>query len=152
MIEDDNFRNQYTALRDTKEWIGAAMCNSPISYSAPYGNLRPITVPILRDLGYKIAKTEASSYCSFFSEKDFALPMFLISNNVELDDIIDKIDYAIESNQVVVLYTNDVTEYGSEIDSKKVIFESVVDYIYDRVKEGKIECLTFSEFYHRCID
>lgn len=152
MIEDDNFRNQYTALKDTKEWIGAAMCNSPISYSAPYGNLRPITVPILRDLGYKIAKTEASSYCSFFSEKDFALPMFLISNNVELDDIIDKIDYAIESNQVVVLYTNDVTEYGSEIDSKKVIFESVVDYIYDRVKEGKIECLTFSEFYHRCVD
>lgn len=152
MIEDDNFRNQYTGLKSTKEWIGAAMCNSPISYSAPYGNLRPITVPILRDLGYKIAKTEASSYCSFFSEKDFALPMFLISNNVELDDIIDKIDYAMESNQVVVLYTNDVTEYGSEIDSKKVIFESVVDYIYDRVKEGKIECLTFSEFYHRCID
>lgn len=152
MIEDDNFRNQYTGLKNTKEWLAAAMCSSPISYSSPYGNLRPITVPILRDLGYKIAKTEADSYCSFFSEKDFAMPMFLISNNVELDSIIDKIDYAMESNQVVVLYTNDVTEYGSEIDSKKVIFESIIDYIHDRVEEGKLECLTFSEFYHKCTD
>lgn len=150
LTQDDNYRNQYTLLRNSMGWLSDTVTHNPISYSAPYGNLRPITVPLIKDLGFKIAKTESDGYCGFFCEKDLAVPMHLISNNVEIDEIIDKIDYAIETGQSIVLYTNDVTEYGSEIDSKKIMFESIVEYICDRVEEGSIECMTFREFYEKC--
>src|SRR5699024_5915317 len=104
LVEDDNYRNQYIALRSSWNWLRENMVNSPISYSAPYGNLRPITVPILRDLGYKISKVETGGYCGFFAEKDMAIPSHLISNLVEIDSITDMIDHAIESNQAVCLY------------------------------------------------
>lgn len=152
LTQDDNYRNQYMAIRNAHTWLTDLMVNTPISYSAAYGNLRPITANIIKDLGYKIVKTDSNGYCGFFSDKDLCLPMHLISNEIEVDDIIDKIDYAIESNQAVVLYTNDITEYGSEIDSKKVIFESIIDYIQEKIEDGSIECMTFSEFYNKCVN
>ena len=152
LTQDDNYRNQYTLLRNSMGWLADSITHNPVSYSAPYGNLRPITVPLIKDLGFKIAKTDADGYCGFFCEKDLAVPMHLISNNVEIEEIIDKIDYAIETGQSIVLYTNDVTEYGSEIDSKKIMFESVVNYIYDKIEEGSIECMTFKEFYNKCVN
>lgn len=152
LTEDDNYRNQYMALRNSREWIQNNMVDNPISYSAPYGNLRPITVPILKDLGYKIARTGADSYISQFTSKDFAIPMFLMSNNTDLDSIKKKIDYAIESGQAISLYTNNVTEYGDEESSKKIMLESVVEYIVEKVEEGKLQCLTFSDFYNQCTE
>lgn len=152
LIEDDNYRNQYTALRTSKEWLQNNILDKPISYSAPYGNLRPITVPILKDLGYKIARTSANSYCSQFTKKDFAMPMFLISNLTTLDEVKAKIDYAIDTNQTISLYTNDVTEYGDEASSTKLMFESIVDYILEKVESGKLQCMTFDEFYRKCVE
>lgn len=152
LIEDDNYRNQYTALRTSREWLQSNILDKPISYSAPYGNLRPITVPILKDLGYKIARTSANSYCSQFTKKDFAMPMFLISNLTTLDEVKAKIDYAIDTNQTISLYTNDVTEYGDEASSTKLMFESIVDYILEKVESGKLQCMTFDEFYRKCVE
>ena len=74
---DDNPREQYLGLKNAKEWLQSNLVYGPISYSAPYGNLRPITVPLLKDMGYKIAKTNATGYCNFFDPKfDFAIPMY----------------------------------------------------------------------------
>lgn len=153
LIGDDNYRNQYTALLNSKEWLKNNIVSSPLSFSASFGNLRPITVPILKDMGFKMAKTDALGYCGFFSDKDFALPSHLISNECTAESIEDKIDYAIESNQALILYTNNVTEYGSDIDAKRDIFKYIIEeVILKRIEEGKIECLTFSEFYNRCIN
>lgn len=150
LTQDDNFRNQYIALKNSREWLKDLMVNNPVSYSAPYGNLRPITVPLLEDLGYKIAKTQADTWCGFFSEKDFCMPMYLLSNTTDIESVLHKIEYAIESNQTICLYTNDVTEYGSDIDSKKIMLESVIDYIQEKVNTGDLQCLTFKEFYTKC--
>ena len=144
---DDNPREQYLALKNAKEWLQNNLVYSPISYSAPYGNLRPLTVPILKDLGYKIAKTESTGYCNFFDPKfDFAIPMQLFSNETTEDEIISKLQYAIDNECCVCLYTNNVTNYGDESSSKKTLFETIVKFIL----ENDITPMTFSEFYNKC--
>lgn len=146
---DDNPREQYLGLKTAKEWLQNNLVYDPVSYSAPYGNLRPITVPLLRDMGYKVAKTESSGYCNFFDpDYDFAIPMQLMSNNVTAEDIIAKIQYAIDNDCCVCLYTNNVTNYGSEIDAKKTLLESVIKFIIEN--KDKITPMTLSEFYNKC--
>ena len=150
LIQDDNYRNQYIALRNSKAWVQDNMVENPISYSAPYGNLRPITVPLLKDMGFKIARTDGSGYISNFSDKDFAISVKLISNLTTSDQLKSDIDYAINNNMALCLYTRDVTEYGSEADSTQLMFESVVNYIMEKRNNGELQCLTMSDFYHRC--
>ena len=146
---DDNPREQYLGLKNAKEWLQSNLVYGPISYSAPYGNLRPITVPLLKDMGYKIAKTNATGYCNFFDPKfDFAIPMYLLSNNTTEEEVISKIQYAIDNECAICLYTNNITNYGSEADSKKTLFESVIKFIIDN--RDKITPMTFSEFYNKC--
>lgn len=152
LIEDDNYRNQYIALRNSKIWIQDNMVENPISYSAPYGNLRPITVPLLKDMGFKIARTEGSGYISNFSDKDFAISVKLISNLTTSDQLKSDIDYAINNNMALCLYTRDVTEYGSEADSTQLMFESVVNYIMEKRNNGELQCVTMSDFYHMCTE
>lgn len=146
---DDNPRDQYLALSNSKNWLVANM-NNPTSYSAPYGNLRPITVPILKNMGYNIARTEGDTYCGFFSDKDLSIPQVLISNETTTQDIIKKIDYIIETGQALSLYTYDVTNYGDEINAKKEMFESIINYLVDKINDGELQCLTFSDFYNKC--
>lgn len=150
LTNDDNYRNQYIALKGSKEWITDNMVNTPVSYSAPYGNLRPITVPILKDLGYKIARTDSKGYISIFTEKDFAIPMHLISNETPFEEIKEKIDYAINNGVALSLYTRNVTEYGSEADATIMIFESVINYLLE--KKNSIQCVTMKEFYDKCVN
>ena len=150
LIQDDNYRNQYIALRNSKAWVQDNMVENPISYSAPYGNLRPITVPLLKDMGFKIARTDGSGYISNFSDKDFAISVKLISNLTTSDQLKSDIDYAINNNMALCLYTRDVTEYGSEADSTQLMFESVVNYIMEKRNNGELQCVTMSDFYHMC--
>lgn len=146
---DDNPREQYLALKTAKEWLQTNLIYNPISYSAPYGNLRPLTVPLLKDLGYKIAKTESAGYCSFFDpEYDFAIPMQLFSNETTEEEIIAKLQYAIDNDCCVCLYTNNVTNYGDEASSKKTLLETIVKFIVNN--SDKLTAMTFSEFYNKC--
>ena len=146
---DDNPREQYLALKNAKDWLAANLVYNPISYSAPYGNLRPLTVPLLKDLGYKIAKTDSTGYCNFFDPKyDFAIPMQLFSNNTSEDEIIAKLQYAIDNDCCVCLYTNNVTNYGDEASSKKTLFETIVKFLIEN--KDKITAMTFSDFYNKC--
>lgn len=149
LTNDDNAREQYLALKTAKDWLKENLIFDPISYSAPYGNLRPITVPLLKDLGYKIAKTDSTGYCNFFDPKyDFAIPMKLLSNETTAEEIINSIQYAIDNEACICIYTNNVTEYGDERNSKKMLLEKVVEFIIDN--KDKITPMTFSEFYNKC--
>lgn len=154
LTQDDNFKNQYNLLKTNYEWLNDSLIKSPISFNAPYGNLRPITVPILKDLGFKISKSIASDncYCGFFSDKDFAVSSILLSNNITADEIIEKIDYAIESGQTIILTINNITEYGSEIDCRKLMFESIIYYIIDRINDNSLWNISFKDFYSICVD
>ena len=151
MTRDDNGRVQYLGLQHNLTYLRANFCNNIKSYAAPYGNLRPITVNILKDLGFNIAKAASSSYCSFFSDEDFVIPMHILSNKTTSEEMINKIKYCIETGQTICIYTGNVTEYGDEISAKKEIFETVIKYIKSQVDLGKLQCLTFSEFYNKCI-
>lgn len=149
LTEDDNAREQYLALKTAKTWLQDNLIYNPISYSAPYGNLRPITVPLLKDLGYKISKSTSPGYCNFFDPKyDFTIPMTLMSNNTTAEEIIKKIQYAIDNECCICIYTNNVTDYGDEASSKKVLFEDVINFIIEN--NDKITPMTFSEFYDKC--
>lgn len=157
LVQDDNYRNQYVSLLNGKEWLKNTAVSGPISFSASYGNLRPITVPILKDMGIKMVRTDANGYCGFFSDKDFSLPSILLDQHTEKEDIEKMIDYAIETGQVLILYTRfsdrSDYEYGGEGLAKRSTFESIINYIHDINDKGErhIDSLTFQEFYDKCI-
>ena len=152
LIQDDNYYIQYTSLANSKQYLHDSLINSPVSYSAPYGNLRKITVPILKDLGYGIAKVKADSYCSVFTRKDFAVPRLDINNQTKVQDIYDAIDYIINTGQTICLHTNNVTEFGDEASTTRSIFGSIINYIGERCDDGDLQCLSFEQFYHKCTD
>ena len=149
LTKDDNPREQYLALKNSREWLKDNLIYNPVSYSAPYGNLRPISVPLLKDLGYRIAKVSSTGYCNFFdSEYDFGIPMVLMSNNTTETEIIQKLQYAINNKCAICIYTNNVTSYGDEQSAKKTLLESVINFILKN--KNKITPMTFSEFYEKC--
>lgn len=151
MTKDDNGRVQYLGIQNNLTYLRANFCNDIVSYAAPYGNLRPITVNILKSLGFKMAKAASNSYCSFFSENDMVIPMHLLSNKTTSDAMISKIKYCIETGQTICIYTGNVTQYGDEISAKKEMFEAVVKYIKSQADLGKLQCLTFKDFYDKCV-
>ena len=153
MIEDDNPREQYMAVKETRQWLYDNFTEKVISYAAPFGNMRAVSEPVLKELGFKIAKATADQYCSFFSEKDFVIPMHLLSNaeGCGADIINAKIDEIVETGQVLCIYTDNVTRYGDDISATKVSFESVIEHIQKYINQGSLECMTFSEFYEKCV-
>lgn len=152
MIEDNNSREQYTSLRNTRQWIIDNFQEDVISYSAPFGNLRPLTMKILKKMGFKIAKADADNFCSFFGEEDFTIPMHLLSNEEGhgADAICEKIDYCVQTGQVLCIYTAGVTRYGSDIESNKISFEKVIEKIKSYMDSDQLDCLTFNQFYEEC--
>lgn len=153
MIEDDNPRDQYISVKETRQWIYDNFTSKVISYAAPFGNLRAISEPILKELGFKIAKTTADAYCSLFTKNDFCIPMHLLSNalNCGSDQINKKIDEIVETGQCLCIYTDQVTRYGDDISATKTSFESVISHIQNYVNDGLLEIMTFSEFYNKCV-
>ena len=152
LLEDDNYREQYMALKNIRDYLQNNIIYSPISYSAPYGNIRPITAMMLKDLGYHIAKTGEDSYCSFFTKKDLCIPSIEINNDSDVEHIKSKIDYAIETEQVVAISTYDVTEYGDEMNAKKSMFEEIIDYIQDKYDTDQINVMSYKTFYEKCME
>lgn len=151
LLEDDNYREQYVALKNIKSYLQGNMIYNPISYSAPYGNLRPITVDLIRDIGYKIAKTGEDGFCNFFSKKDLCIPSIELNNDSDLEYIKSKINTAIHTGQTVAISTYDVTEYGDEINAKKSVFEELIEFIESLVDTDQIECLSYKSFYEKCV-
>lgn len=151
LIRDDNARDQYRSLKVTREYISANFHDKVVSYSAPYGNLRPITVPILKDLGFKIVKASSDSYCSFFGKDDMVLPMCIMNSDTTIEDIRDKINYIIDTGQTICLYTERATQYGDEISVKSSVYKKIVDYIQTKIADGSLQCLTFADFYKKCV-
>ena len=152
LLEDDNYREQYMALKNIRDYLQNNIIYSPISYSAPYGNIRPITAMMLKDLGYHIAKTGEDGYCSFFTKKDLCIPSIEINNDSDVEYIKSKIDYAIETEQVVAISTYDVTEYGDEMNAKKSMFEEIIDYIQDKYDTDQINVMSYKTFYEKCME
>ena len=152
LLEDDNYREQYMALKNIRDYLQNNIIYSPISYSAPYGNIRPITAMMLKDLGYHIAKTGEDSYCSFFTKKDLCIPSIEINNDSDVEYIKSKIDYAIETEQVVAISTYDVTEYGDEMNAKKSMFEEIINYIQDKYDTDQINVMSYKTFYEKCME
>lgn len=151
LLEDDNYREQYIALGNIKSYLQTNLIYTPISYSAPYGDLRPITAELLKDLGYKIVKTGEDGFCSFFSKKDLCIPSIELNNDIDLEYIKEKILTAINTGQAVAVSTYDVTEYGDEINAKKLVFEELIEFIENLVDTDQIECLSYKSFYEKCI-
>ena len=161
MTLDDNPRQQYLAVKETRQWLYDNFTPNVISYGAPFGNLRPITESILKNLGFKIAKASSNKFCSFFSKNDFVVPMHLLANppgqgsdrpNPYSSSVIkEKIDEIINTGQCLCIYTSNVTQYGDDISAKQSEFEDVVRHIVNYKRAGRVQCLTFSDFYSKCV-
>ena len=152
LLEDTNYREQYSSLRNIKDYLKNNFTYDAVAYSAPYGNLRPITSKIIRDLGYHIAKTTDNTYCSFFSRKDICIPTIEINNTTNADAIIEKIRYAVRTGQVIGVSTYNITDYGDEMNAKRSMFEVVLEYIKELHETNQAECMSYKTFYEKCID
>lgn len=160
MTLDDNPRQQYLCVKETRQWIVDNFIPTVNAYGAPFGNLRPVTEPILKNLGFKMAKDGSNKFCSFFSKKDFAIPMHLLANppgegssrpNPYSSTVIkSKIDEIVNTGQCICIYTSNVTRYGDEISAKETEFEDVIRHIVKYKNAGQLQCLTFSDFYDKC--
>ncbi|MDD3122004.1 MAG: hypothetical protein PHC62_00645 [Candidatus Izemoplasmatales bacterium] len=152
LLNDNNYREQYLALKNIRDYLQNNMVYNPITYSAPYGNLRPITAGLIKDMGYQIAKTGEDGYCSFFTKHDLCIPSIEINNSSDIDYIKEKIDYAIATEQTVAISTYDVTEYGDEMNAKRSTFENIINYIEERFDTNQINVMSYRSFYNKCID
>lgn len=152
LIKDDNPREQYLALKSAKDYIVDNYTNAPISYSAALGNLRPITMPILKELGFSITKTDEYPMCSFFGQNDFTLGALHMNNTVPADQIISAIDNAVDTEQSIVIYTHNITEYGDNSSMSRASFEKVINHILELMASDKAQCMTFKEFYSKCTE
>ena len=106
-------------------------------------------------MGYKIARIEniyKNTYCSFFGRNDFCMPVIKVGNKNNSEDINEWIDYIIETGQCMALFTNDVTEYGTDSSLKEVTFENVIDHIMEKVDSGELQLMTFEGFYNKCVN
>ncbi len=151
LLNDTNYKIQYTYLKNTLNTITNLISSDTISYSAPYGKVRPITSNILKNLGFKIVRTNDSGYCSYFSEDDLCVPSIDINNYSNIDSIKSKIDYIIKTGQVLGINTYDVTEYGDELNAKKNMFEEIIDYIKEKVDTDQLQCMSYKTFYNKCV-
>ena len=52
----------------------------------------------------------------------------------------------------MALFTNDVTEYGTDSSLKEVTFENVIDHIMEKVDSGELQLMTFEGFYNKCVN
>lgn len=152
MLEDDNPSEQYQGIKSNIEWLRSNFQDSITTYSAPYGNLRPITMKILKSMGFTTAIADADNFCSYFSKDDFVIPMHLLSNETGCgaDVICEYLDTIVETGQVLCIHTAGVSTYGSEIQSNKISFEKVIDKIEEYVNQGRLTCMTFRDFYEKC--
>lgn len=152
LLDDTNDYEQYQSLTNTDAYIKTLRAN-PISYSAPYGNIQDNTIRILKSMGYKIARIETSknTYCSFFGRNDFCIPVVKVGNKQNAEDIIEWIDYIIETGQTLALFTNEITEYGTESSLKEITFETVMDYVLSKIEDRELQVMTFESFYKKCI-
>lgn len=152
LLDDTNDYEQYQSLINTDAYIKTIRAN-PISYSAPYGNIQDNTIRILKSMGYKIARIENSknTYCSFFGRNDFCIPVVKVGNKQNAEDIVEWIDYIIETGQTLALFTNEITEYGNDSSLKEITFETVIDYIMSKVESGELQVMTFESFYKECL-
>lgn len=154
MISNENAWEQYVALKTSRDWFYEMFTSSVIGYAAPYDNMQPITEPILRELGFKIAKEDADQYISFFSKEDLVVPTRLLSNKEGCgsDVMIDRIREVVETGQALCICTAGVTRYGSEIAATTTSFEDVLNEIIKFRDRGQLEVLTFRDFYKQCVE
>ena len=150
LTQDNNAKYQYAGLSAATTWLRDNYVYNPVSYSAPYGNLRPVTVSLLDEIGYKMAISKSTGYIAFFSDKELEVPSFSFDTDSTFDDVKDVIDNAILTNQSVVLSTHEVSEFGDEQSMRMATFEKVVEYLLELVNEEKIEVMSMKQFVETC--
>lgn len=150
LTEDDNSKFQYAGLSAATTWLRDNYVYNPVSYSAPYGNLRPITVSLLNEIGYKIAISKSKGYIAFFSNKELEVPSYSFDEDSTFEEIKDVIDYAILTNQSVVLSTHEVSEFGDAQSMRMVAFEKTITYLLELIEDEKIEVMSMKQFCEAC--
>lgn len=150
LTEDDNSKFQYAGLSAATTWLRDNYVYNPVSYSAPYGNLRPVTVSLLQEIGYKMAISNSKGYIAFFSEKELEVPSYSFDEDSTFKEIKDVIDNAILTNQSVVLSTHEVSEFGDEQSLRMAAFEKTIEYLIELVENEKIEIMSMKQFAEAC--
>lgn len=152
MIEDENARDQYLAVRNSRQWFYDNFTSEVTSYAAPYDNFRPVTEPILREMGFTIAKEDADQYISLFTKNDLVVASRLLSNKSGCgSDVMNKrIDEIVETGQALCISTSIVSMYGSDIGATKESFENVIEHALMYKNRGELDIMTFKEFAEKC--
>ena len=120
-------------------------------YAAPNGKMHDITVRILKTLGFKSGRISGFPYLSQFTDKDFSIGFTGFYTSTDVSKITSMIDYAIENGCVLPIFTHEVgnseNAYGCSVEQ----FQTICNYIKEKVDSGELYTMTTKEFVNMCI-
>lgn len=145
-----NYREQYIALKHNRDYLHESVVYNPVSYSSP-SDLRALTVSLLKEMGYGIAKVNVEGSLSFFSKKDMAVPSYRINNNQDIEMLKMVIDDAVKYGKAVCISVYDVSMYGDELNAQQSDFTDIIAHIDEYVSSNQLQVMSMKEFYTKCV-
>ena len=151
--KEDDPETQYNELRTQKEWLYENRISGlPTMYAAPNGILPNTTINLLKSLGFKMARSGSAYFVNRFTKKDFNVGFKGIFGTSSADTINGLINEAIEDGKTIFLFTHEVKDSPTSYDSGTANFKSVCDYIGQKIANGELQSMNFTEFYNACVN
>lgn len=127
---------------------------NPISYFSPENRGSVVLEQALREVGYKVARIGGTNYkINWFDDKNgLYISCIGVGANVTAEEIIAKIDDAIENHASICVFTHMIQDtVTTEYNCSTAVYSAVLDAIKTRVDSGLCDVVTFREFYnHWC--
>lgn len=150
---EDDPETQYNELRTQKEWLYENRIGGlPTMYAAPNGILPNTTINLLKSLDFKMARSGSAYFVNRFTKKDFNVGFKGIFGTNSADTINDLIDETIADGKTIFLFTHKVKDNPTSYDSGIANFKSVCDYIGQKIADGELQSMNFTEFYNACVN
>lgn len=150
---EDDPEKQYDELRTQKEWLYENRIGGlPTMYAAPNGILPNTTLNLLKSLGFKMARSGSAYFVNRFTKKDFNVGFKGVFGTNSADTINDLIDETIADGKTIFLFTHEVKDNPTSYDSGTANFKSVCDYIGQKIANGELQSMNFTEFYNACVN
>lgn len=127
---------------------------NPISYFSPANRGSVVIEQALKEVGFKVARIGGTDYkINWFDDKNgLYIGCIGVGANVTAEEIIAKIDDAIENHASICVFTHAVEEtVTADYNCSTAVYSAVLDAIKARVDNGLCDVVTFREFYnHWC--
>ena len=157
IINGDSYTllQKYNDLMSLRSEFSEIFYNKNYSYATSQAKLTPKMENAILQSGFKYIRALSGLPMTYF-DNNCNWIVHIEFSTLTYNQIKKLIDEAIEYGDCLPLFTHGIAnDTDSQISSTSIplsIMTQVVDYLHTKISNGEIECLTFDEFYHSCID